>query len=80
VAAARGEPAHAARGLHRLLGGANGATAPVPGSDEARNLDGDAVFVYREVSMAAGREFDDQLLWVPIHLVVSRLMSAGRLP
>ena len=60
--------------------GANGTVDPPPGSDEARNLDGDAVFVHHEASMAAGREFDDQLLWVPIHLVVSRLMSAGRLP
>jgi prepilin-type N-terminal cleavage/methylation domain-containing protein len=60
--------------------GPNGTVDPAPGSDEARNLDGDAVFVHREASMAAGREFDDQLLWVPIHLVVSRLMSAGRLP
>ena len=60
--------------------GPNGTAEPVPGSDEARNLDGDAVFVHREGSMAAGREFDDQLLWVPIHLVVNRLLSAGRLP
>lgn len=60
--------------------GPNGTLQPAAGSDEARNLDGDGVFVYREASMAPGREFDDQLLWVPIHLVVSRLMSAGRLP
>ncbi|HET9651859.1 MAG TPA: prepilin-type N-terminal cleavage/methylation domain-containing protein, partial [Usitatibacter sp.] len=60
--------------------GPNGVNEPAPGSDEARNLDGDAVFVHREPSAAAGREFDDQLLWVPIHLVVNRLMAAGRLP
>lgn len=60
--------------------GPNGIADPAPGSDEARNVDGDAVFVHRETSMAAGREFDDQLLWVPIHLVVNRLLSAGRLP
>jgi prepilin-type N-terminal cleavage/methylation domain-containing protein len=60
--------------------GPNGVSEPAAASDEARNLDGDAVFVHREASTAPGREFDDQLLWVPIHLVVSRLMSAGRLP
>jgi len=60
--------------------GANGAAVPPAGSDEARNVDGDAVFVHREMSSAPGREFDDQLLWVPIHLVVNRLIAAGRLP
>lgn len=60
--------------------GPNGTAEPAAGGDEARNVDGDAVFVHREASTAAGREFDDQLLWVPIHLVVSRLMAAGRLP
>ena len=58
--------------------GANAAQAP--GSDEARNLDGDAVFVSREVSTVAGDAFDDVLLWVPIHLVTHRLLLAGRLP
>jgi prepilin-type N-terminal cleavage/methylation domain-containing protein len=60
--------------------GPNGIAEPAAGTDEARNLDGDAVFVHHEALEAPGREFDDQLLWVPIHLVVSRLMTAGRLP
>lgn len=60
--------------------GPNGTAEPAAGSDEARNLDGDVVFVHREMAQAPGREFDDQLLWVPIHLVVSRLLAAGRLP
>jgi type II secretory pathway pseudopilin PulG len=60
--------------------GANAVTAPPASSDEARNLDGDAVFVHHEPSAVPGREFDDQLLWVPIHVLVSRLLSAGRLP
>jgi prepilin-type N-terminal cleavage/methylation domain-containing protein len=58
--------------------GAN-ATQP-PGRDEARNLDGDAVFVSREVSSVPGDAYDDVLLWVPIHLVTHRLLLAGRLP
>lgn len=60
--------------------GPNAAATPAPGSDEARNLDADPVFVSREASMKAGNEFDDVLLWVPIHLVTHRLIVAGRLP
>jgi prepilin-type N-terminal cleavage/methylation domain-containing protein len=60
--------------------GANGARPPQPGSDEARNVAGHPVFVYREAAMAAGEEFDDVVRWVPVHLVVNRLLIAGRLP
>jgi len=60
--------------------GANGGESPPPGGDEYRNLDDDGVFVAREPSNAPGREFDDVLHWVTIHLVVSRMVSAGRLP
>ena len=60
--------------------GPTASATPAAGSDEARNLDGDAVFVSREASLAAGSEFDDVLLWVPIHLVTHRLIVAGRLP
>lgn len=56
--------------------GLNGAVEPAAGSDEARNLDGDAVFVARE----AGPDFDDLLDWGAISLVVNRLVVAGRLP
>jgi prepilin-type N-terminal cleavage/methylation domain-containing protein len=60
--------------------GANATAAPPSGSDEARNLDGDPVFVWHEASNAEGNAFDDILTWVPIHLVAHRLLSAGRLP
>lgn len=63
-----------------LSTGPNGGTPPAPGGDEARNLDGDAVFVSREGSNVAGREFDDQVQWGAIHLVVNRMVLAGRLP
>jgi type II secretory pathway pseudopilin PulG len=59
-----------------LSTGVNGALVPEPGSDEARNVDGDAVFVSRD----AGPGFDDLLAWGSIHLVVNRLLVAGRLP
>ncbi len=60
--------------------GPNAGATPPAGSDEARNLAGSVVFVYREASLAAGNEFDDILLWVPVHLVINRLLVAGRLP
>ena len=60
--------------------GPNAHADPAAGSDEARNLGGDPVFVHHEASAVAGREFDDLVQWVPIHLVVNRLVVAGRLP
>lgn len=63
-----------------LAPGPNAPLVPIPGSDEARNLDGDGVFVSREPSSATGREFDDLVQWAAIHLVIHRMVSAGRLP
>jgi type II secretory pathway pseudopilin PulG len=60
--------------------GPDAPTPPAAGSDAARNLDGDAVFVAHEVTNTPGDAFDDVLLWVPIHLVTHRLLVAGRLP
>lgn len=63
-----------------LSPGPNAQLAPPPGSDESRNLDGDAAFVSHEGTMQAGREFDDLLEWGAIHLLAGRLVAAGRLP
>lgn len=63
-----------------LSPGANAVATPSPGSDEARNLDGNGVFVSREFSNVPGDEFDDIVQWVAVHLVVNRLILAGRLP
>lgn len=63
-----------------LSAGPNAAREPPPASDEARNLDADAVFVAREASSAPGREFDDLVQWAAIHLLAHRMVSAGRLP
>jgi prepilin-type N-terminal cleavage/methylation domain-containing protein len=60
--------------------GPNAGATPPAGSDEARNLAGSVVFVQREGSLAAGNEFDDILLWLPVHLIINRLLMAGRLP
>lgn len=63
-----------------LSPGLNAGEPPPPGSDEARNLDGDGVFVSHEASNVPGREFDDVLHWVTINLLVNRMVAAGRLP
>lgn len=47
--------------------------APAASGDEAENADGNASFV----SSAA---IDDLVLWLPASLLVSRMMSAGKLP
>ncbi|MDH5264012.1 MAG: type II secretion system GspH family protein [Betaproteobacteria bacterium] len=60
--------------------GPNAARHSGPGTDESRNLDGDAVFVSHEVSSAPGNEFDDVLTWVPVHVLAGRMIAAGRLP
>jgi prepilin-type N-terminal cleavage/methylation domain-containing protein len=58
--------------------GANGGT----GANEARNLDGNALFVSRppDPSSFANGEFDDQVAWIPVSLLYSRMVSAGVLP
>jgi prepilin-type N-terminal cleavage/methylation domain-containing protein len=63
-----------------LSAGPNAGRHPAAGTDESRNLDGDAVFVSHEVSTAAGNEFDDTLTWVPVNVLAGRMIAAGRLP
>lgn len=62
--------------------GKNGATGGGTGASEARNLDGNALFVSRapDPPSAAGGEFDDVLVWIPVGLLYGRLISAGVLP
>jgi prepilin-type N-terminal cleavage/methylation domain-containing protein len=60
--------------------GPNAVEDPPPASDEARNVDGDAVYVSRDAGSGNANAFDDILYWVPVHLVASRLLAAGRLP
>jgi prepilin-type N-terminal cleavage/methylation domain-containing protein len=52
------------------------------GANEARNLDGDPLFVSRvpDPPSAAGGEFDDLLVWIPVGLLYGRMVAAGVLP
>jgi type II secretory pathway component PulJ len=63
-----------------LAPGADAASVPRPGSDEARNLAGDGTFVSHESSDDPVQPFDDLVQWTAVHLVVHRLIAAGRLP
>ena len=61
--------------------GKNGATGGA-GMNEARNLDGNALFVSRtpDPATATGGEFDDQVLWISVGTLYAKLISAGALP
>jgi len=61
--------------------GKNGATGGT-GLNEARNLANNRVFVSRtpDPSTAAGGEFDDQMLWIPVGELYAKLIASGRLP
>ena len=69
------------RAVFALLSlGPSAAGRAAPGTDESRNLDGDAVFVSHEPSTEPGNEFDDTVTWVPLNVLVGRMIAAGRLP
>ncbi len=61
--------------------GKNGPTGGT-GANEARNLDGNALFVSRppDPSSFANGEFDDQMVWLPVSVLYSRMVAAGVLP
>lgn len=61
--------------------GKNGATGGT-GTNEARNLDANALFVSRppDPAGAAGGEFDDQMVWIPVGVLYGKLIAAGVLP
>jgi prepilin-type N-terminal cleavage/methylation domain-containing protein len=61
--------------------GKNSATGGT-GTNEARNLDSNALFVSRTPDPigAAGGEFDDQMLWITVGELYGKLIAAGLLP
>jgi len=61
--------------------GKNGATGGT-GTNEARNLDSNALFVSRapDPAGAAGGEFDDQMTWITVGELYAKLIAAGLLP
>jgi hypothetical protein len=64
--------------------GGNAATGGV-GADEAQNPNpnggtADRIFVSRVRSNVAPNEFDDIVSWIPMPILVSRMIAAGQLP
>jgi hypothetical protein len=66
--------------------GKNGTSPVALATDEAANENrsgaNDAVFIFHTPtsSAAANGEFDDQMLWIPVGMLYSKLLSAGVLP
>jgi len=58
-----------------LSSGPNAAEAK-HGIDEMENVDGDLVFI----SHHTASDFDDVITWVSLHTLMSRMISAGKLP
>jgi hypothetical protein len=64
-----------------------GPNAPTGGTsiDEAQNPNPnggspDRVFVSRVRGMVAGNEYDDVVTWLPMTVVITRMVAAGHLP
>ncbi|MEQ8288316.1 MAG: prepilin-type N-terminal cleavage/methylation domain-containing protein [Gammaproteobacteria bacterium] len=51
-----------------------------PSTDEAENVDGDAVFVQRNYSANDTNAFDDIIVWISPHILRNRMVEAGILP
>ena len=65
------------------LGGVTSAnvTNPAPtSSDELKNTDGDADFVWHTFFPPGANEFDDLVIWISPNILYNRLIAAGRLP
>lgn len=59
--------------------GPNGQTVATS-ADEVENKDGDCLFVSRTYSSAVGNEFDDLLVWLAPGILMSRMVTAQKLP
>ena len=61
--------------------GKNGSSGGT-GTDEAANLDGNALYVFHTPTpgAAANGEFDDQFTWITVGELYGKLIAAGVLP
>ncbi len=62
--------------------GKNGAISSAYGADETANVNGDAMFISRTPTGpdSSSGTFDDMVVWIPVGVFYSRLISAGVLP
>ena len=65
-----------------LSTGKNGSITCPTCTDQNENTDGDAVFIYHTPTPtgATNGAFDDQVVWIPIGEIYSRMIAAGVLP
>ena len=59
--------------------GPNGTAAPTS-PDEIENTDNDCLFINRTYSSGVGTEFDDMVVWVSPSILISRMVTAQKLP
>ena len=59
--------------------GPNGQAVPAS-PDEIENKDNDCLFVSHTYSSVAGVEFDDLLVWISPGVLMSRMVTAQKLP
>ena len=59
--------------------GPNGQTAPTS-AEELENQDGDCLYVSKTYTTAVGAEFDDVLVWMSPAVLMSRMVTAQKLP
>jgi hypothetical protein len=59
----------------------DGTQIPGAANDELENANNNATFVSRAVtSPGSANEFDDLVAWVPLPILMNRMVTAGRLP
>ena len=57
-----------------------GARSAAANAHETENLNNNRIFVSRQRSDMAGSEFDDIVTWIPMTVVISRMVAGGQLP
>jgi prepilin-type N-terminal cleavage/methylation domain-containing protein len=57
-----------------------GARSAAANAHETENLNNNRVFVSRPASDVAATQFDDVVTWIPMTVVISRLVAGGQLP
>jgi hypothetical protein len=57
-----------------------GARSVPANAHESENLNNNRVFVSRSASDVAATQFDDVVTWIPMTVVISRLVAGGQLP
>ena len=56
------------------------ALAGAVGTDESKNTDGNIVFVSHAPVKGGSNEFDDIATWIPVSIIIKKMLDAGKLP